>query len=255
MFVAGGGADDFVWAIIWEAIVNHHSAAAVNTIEFPTKQIAERDALERICKSFGLDRRRVAKQDWPVVERLLSYAVETEKMLVEQQARIHYLETLSVTDELTGLLNRRGFNQAVDRTLAAAKRHQEKGLLAYLDLDNFKQINDLLGHDAGDQVLCHVAQVLTKNVRRTDYVARIGGDEFAVLFVRAQQLPTRAHALELRRALARTKLTIRDRSLTINASMGIQAYGPDTKASELLRRADQAMYLDKQHRQQALAVT
>ena len=235
--------------------MNHHSAAAVNTIDFPTGKSARREMVERISHSLGLNRTSIAPKDWPIIERMLAYAVETENTLAEQQARIHYLETLSVTDELTGLLNRRGFNQAVERTLAAAKRHQEKGLLAYLDLDNFKQINDTLGHEAGDVVLQHVAGVLTKNVRRTDYVARIGGDEFAVLFVRAQQLPTRAHAQDLRRKLAKTPVHVADQSVTVDASLGVQAYGPDTKAKELLRRADQAMYLEKQRRRQAFSVT
>ncbi len=235
--------------------MNHHSAAAVNTIAFPTEKVVQNDMVERISRSLGLNKRSIAPKDWTIIERMLAYAVEAENTLAEQQARIHYLETLSVTDELTGLLNRRGFNQAVERTLAAAKRHQEKGLLAYLDLDDFKYINDHFGHEAGDLVLKHVADVLSKNVRRTDYVARIGGDEFAVLFVRAQQLPTRAHAQDLRRKLARTPLQIEDTKVTINASLGVQAYGPDTKATELLRRADQAMYLEKQRRRQALSVT
>ncbi len=234
--------------------MNHHAATAVNTVEFPAKPVLQNDLMERFSRAFGLNRKAISQKDWPAMERMLAYAVETEQVLAEQQARIHYLETLSVTDELTGLLNRRGFNQAVERTLATAKRHQEKGLLAYLDLDDFKRINDTLGHDAGDVVLQHVADVLTSNVRRTDYVARIGGDEFAVLFVRAKQLPTRAHAQDIRRLLAQKPLSWQGHSVSISASMGIQAYGPDTQPSELLRRADQAMYLDKQRHRQAADV-
>lgn len=235
--------------------MNHHSAAAVNTIDFPQTLVEPNRDIRKITQSLGLEAGKIAQKDWSTIQKMLAYAVEAEQRLSEQQARIHYLETLSVTDELTGLLNRRGFNQAVERTLAAAKRHQEKGLLAYLDLDNFKQINDQLGHDAGDDVLIHVAEILTRNVRRTDYIARIGGDEFAVLFVRAQQLPTRAHAQNVRRALNRATVTYQNQEVPIRASMGIQAYGPDTKAVDLLRRADQAMYLEKQRRKQALSVT
>ena len=235
--------------------MTHSSAAAVKAIEFPSDTIAKSDMIEKISHSLGLNRRNIAPKDWPNIQRMLTYAVEAEQVLAEQQARIHYLETLSVTDELTGLLNRRGFNQAVERTLAAAKRHQEKGLLAFLDLDGFKQINDTFGHEAGDEILQHVGQILSGNVRRTDYVARIGGDEFAVLFVRAQQLPTRAHAQNLRRKLAKAPLYFDNQKVSINASLGIQAYGPDTKAKDLLRRADQAMYLEKQRRKQALSVT
>src|SRR3546814_1418393 len=81
---------------------------------------------------------------------------------------------------MTGLLNRRGFGLELSRALARARRQNESGLLVMCDLDNFKAINDTYGHPAGDAILRAVGKALKRNTRESDYVARVGGDEFAV---------------------------------------------------------------------------
>jgi GGDEF domain-containing protein len=122
-------------------------------------------------------------------ERLVDWALaavaDSEKRMAILQARIDYLEGLSMTDELTGLLNRRGFAGQLGRALAAARRSGPHGALLICDLDGFKAVNDQHGHAMGDAVLRHVTQLLMQHVRRTDAVARLGGDEFALLLVGA----------------------------------------------------------------------
>ena len=129
------------------------------------------------------DRRRTAPARLALVEQALGAAEEVESFLAEQSARIAYLENLTLTDELTGLRNRRGFNEQLRRTLAAANRYADQGVLVFCDLDNFKTINGTFGHHVGDYVLKQLAKVIEAEVRETDVVARLGGDEFAVLMI------------------------------------------------------------------------
>jgi diguanylate cyclase (GGDEF)-like protein len=203
---------------------------------------------KEIKKAFAASPKGIGPQERTLIDQVLSFAAQTEQKVAEQDERIHYLESLSETDELTGLWNRRGFNRALERTLANANRYDEHGILAYIDLDDFKQINDELGHAAGDYVLQYVAAILTGNVRQTDYVARLGGDEFGVLFVRANQLPARAHAMELQALLNRASISFKQHVIDVRASVGIQAYGASTDPIDLIRKADQAMYQEKRRR-------
>ena len=188
-----------------------------------------------------------------LLQRAFEMAAITEQTLAEQQDRINYLESLSVTDELTGLLNRRGFLQVLDKVLANARRHHECGMLAFLDLDKFKVVNDTYGHGAGDAVLQEVANLLLNSTRSTDYVARLGGDEFVILFCRAKHMPTRARAIELQTKLNNLIVSHSDARVRVKASMGLQIYGPYSEAEDLLCQADHAMYAEKEKRQSMLA--
>src|SRR3546814_15589789 len=102
-----------------------------------------------------------------LLDALLTAAAEAEQTLALQRARIRYLESLSVTDEMTGLLNRRGFGLELSRALARARRQNESGLLVMFDLDNFKAINDTYGHPAGAAILRPVGKALTPNTPET----------------------------------------------------------------------------------------
>ena len=180
-----------------------------------------------------------------LVNLALAYAASALERVAEQAVRIRELENLSITDPLTGLMNRRGFDAALGRCLANAHRHDETGLVAYLDLDAFKAINDTLGHDAGDAVLKHVADVLRRDVRATDYLARLGGDEFAILFTRAHEAALPAIAKKLKAALAREPMVIGGRTVRIRTSIGLARYDRDSTAETLMSAADHAMYRDK----------
>lgn len=180
-----------------------------------------------------------------LVRQALEYAADTEQYIAELNARIQLLESAVVTDDLTGLLNRRGFDTALRRNLASAARHEETGVLAILDLNGFKAVNDSLGHAAGDEVLRAVGRFLKRNVRATDYAARIGGDEFAILFVRADHARARERARILNRKLGKLTVEWNGKKLPIKASLGLASYDGGTEASELIQRADRAMYSEK----------
>ena len=184
-----------------------------------------------------------------VFQRVFEVAAVAEQTIADQRSRINYLEGLSVTDELTGLFNRRGFGQVLEKVLATSRRHGERGMLAFVDLDRFKDINDTHGHEAGDLVLKRVAEALSGVTRTTDYIARLGGDEFVILFCRAQQMPTRARAMQINELLNNLSIDYNGNTVPIKCSMGLEIYGPYSEADELLRQADYAMYRDKERRQ------
>lgn len=183
-----------------------------------------------------------------LVEHALAQVREARKTILSQQMRIAHLETLSNTDELTGLLNRRGFTDALERAIANARRHDEAGLLAVIDLDGFKPVNDTYGHAAGDALLRHVAATLHGHVRTTDYLARLGGDEFAILMVNADLGPARKRALDMRARLDDAVATVGEKKLKVQASIGLAPYDANIAAEQVLHMADMAMYHDKRRR-------
>jgi diguanylate cyclase (GGDEF)-like protein len=190
-----------------------------------------------------------------LVREALAYAGDAEARILELNARIRQLEMLTQTDELTGLLNRRGFDDVIRRNLSSAARYDETGLLAYIDLNGFKTINDRYGHMTGDAVLRAVGTHLKKNIRTTDYAARLGGDEFAILFVRASHKPARERAKDLVRGISKLEITCKSKKIAITASLGLATYKGDTEAESLIEQADRAMYADKKHGGRAARLT
>lgn len=159
-------------------------------------------------------------------------------------ARVRQLEDEICRDTLTPLFNRRYFEQAVAGSIAHCQRYQSRAVLLFLDVDDLKGINDTFGHAAGDEALRTIAHVLTANVRSTDVVARIGGDEFAVLLEALPDpaLPERLAA----RIVAALAEPVRHAGLTLQlgASVGI-ARQAGCEPAELFARADGALYAAK----------
>jgi diguanylate cyclase (GGDEF)-like protein len=170
---------------------------------------------------------------------------DDRRRLKEMNARLsellHGAEKLARTDALTGLPNRRAFIERLSAELAHAKRNAAPVCIAYLDIDNFKRLNDERGHVEGDQFLKRIAQAIRDTIRGSDVAARLGGDEFAVLFTDAKRASVEPLA---HRLLARTRtLGSRYPGLDVGASVGMAWFesAPDAP-EELLDRADGAMY-------------
>lgn len=190
----------------------------------------------------------VAFENLTIAKNALDTAKAVERHITRLQKRIAELECLADTDELTGLLNRRGFTSELQRTLANASRYEEEGVLIYIDLDGFKPVNDSYGHTAGDEVLKQVARSLKENIRDTDYVGRLGGDEFAVLMTRTtwENGLTRAEIID--HQLNSMIVNWHNRMIAIAASLGLQTYGANDEGLDLIHRADQTMYKTKRMR-------
>lgn len=165
-----------------------------------------------------------------------------------------HLGELALTDELTGLYNRRGFEALAERQLKLERRSGSGLLLFFIDVDGLKQINDTYGHSAGDQVLRRTAETLKKTFRDSDILARLGGDEFAVLAIEASQdceATMRARLYEYLNALNRHNHQYR-----ISLSAGAARFNRHSCDSlgDLMARADRVMYEQKKNRLRPRAV-
>lgn len=187
-----------------------------------------------------------------ILEWALRYAAETEQRLARQLERIAELESLSVTDPMTGLLNRRGFEKQFGLALARSRRYGENGVIAYFDLDNLKEINDRLGHNAGDELVKCCAKTLVKAVRETDTVGRLGGDEFCVLLVNTNWQDGVRRMRTLQWVLDSAGTVHRGEDIPLKVSMGYEPYGPEDTVEDLIHRADMAMYFNKRRKHTGL---
>jgi diguanylate cyclase (GGDEF)-like protein len=173
--------------------------------------------------------------------RSIRYAIERKR----SELRLNYMAQF---DALTGIPNRQYFNDQLTRATARARRDGRKVTLLFLDLDEFKVVNDTLGHDAGDRLLKEVASRIQRSVRTGDVVARLGGDEFAVLLeglTGPLEVETMASSLL---ELVSQPYHIADRQLDITTSIGITMYPNDSADTQmLLKNADIAMYQAKEN--------
>ena len=149
-------------------------------------------------------------------------------------------------DELTGLVNRRGFEQRLARAMESVQSGRGLYALCYLDLDQFKVVNDSCGHAAGDELLCQLAKVLQDKVRGRDTVAPFGGDEFALLLENCSVDEARPIADSLRCAIEEFDFYWTDKLFRVGASIGLVMLRPDTSITEVMRVADSACYMAKE---------
>jgi len=185
---------------------------------------------------------------------LLEFTAGQAGAVIERLALHADLAHAARYDELTGLPNRRLFQDRILSAIARCRRGQSRGALLFIDLDDFKQVNDEHGHVVGDQLLHAIARRITSCVREADTVARIGGDEFVALLENvADQAQAEALAGKIQQVIA-TPLVLAGCSLRPHASIGIALYPEHGEViDQLMRHADQAMYASKAARKAAAA--
>lgn len=178
-------------------------------------------------------------------ERTVAGLVVTLRDVTEQRRLAHELTQRAFHDSLTGLPNRTLLLERIERALLRGRRESSMTCLLFIDLDDFKLVNDTLGHSAGDHLLIAVGDRLSKTLRRTDTAARLGGDEFAVLMEDARApLDAELLAAQVIQTLTRP-FTLADESVTVSASVGVATARDSTDAEELLSHADLALYAAK----------
>jgi diguanylate cyclase (GGDEF)-like protein len=224
----------------------------------PASVITERSELDvlfsRMSELLSLDENQASETgvdseaggETEVALRLALIAMtEAEKWIERQEHRIKELEDLSITDELTRLLNRRGFSMQLQRALAFAARGDSGGSVIMIDLDRFKLVNDTYGHAAGDALLQTVAESLKHRVRETDTIGRLGGDEFAVLMpgISKEIATKRIDALD--RDLNGRTFQWEIAQIPLGASLSLAHYTGTDDEFDVLKRADEAMYRAK----------
>lgn len=170
------------------------------------------------------------------------------------EKEIRRLEKLVYRDELTGLLNRRGFKEEAEKIFESMSAFNRSGVekrsapkfpfsVLFMDLDNFKKINDKYGHDAGDLVLKTAAKTLRRNLRKNDIYGRWGGEEFVVVLPKITKAIAEKVAEKLRREIENLKIRIADgKKLRVTMSIGIVVHHDEINLSEMINKADKVMY-------------
>ena len=180
------------------------------------------------------------------MEKLAGELSLLQRQVDAQAEMIRSLKRDTITDALTGAMNRRGFEIELNKALANAKRHNRLNALVFVDMDNFKHINDTYGHHAGDEALCHVAEILQANIRETDVLARVGGDEFSIILNDVRSVED-AHnrAQILSDFISTSPVQFEDESIFIHASVGTQSFKAEDDMIDVISKADEAMYAAK----------
>jgi diguanylate cyclase (GGDEF)-like protein len=184
---------------------------------------------------------------------LLAEIAQLKRDLARAERQIVELEARVDIDPLLEILNRRGFERELARSIAYVTRYQTVATLMFIDLDGFKSINDCYGHAAGDALLKAVAEALSQNVRASDVVARLGGDEFGLLMWHVDETRANARAVELETVIGDVRALYAQNggepvALSVGASAGIATLGPDADAAGIIGAADKAMYARKKAR-------
>lgn len=179
---------------------------------------------------------------------MLLVAYITTMLSADIQAGFNKLKVISETDELTKLFNLRTFNTLAGKLLRQAERHNRHLALLMLDIDNLKQVNDTLGHEAGNLLLTNVAQCFAAILRGEDLAARYGGDEFVILLIDCDQNHAVQVAERILDEFKSRRPQYRGSDINLRASIGIACYPEQSLTlDDLLAKADKAMYYSKQH--------
>lgn len=206
--------------------------------------INENDEVLGVLNLFRTGKNIFRRQDIELFEKI----AEQIALALDKTLLFEHTKELSITDELTGIFNRRYFNQRYDREIQRSKRYQHSLSVLMLDIDHFKRYNDLSGHIKGDEVLKKIATILEANIRKADILARFGGEEFVILLPEISKNQARKVANKLRRIVEDAEFE-NEQSLPggqITVSLGLAVYPEDSKeAPQLIQYADKALYLAK----------
>jgi diguanylate cyclase (GGDEF)-like protein len=213
---------------------------------FPFKRLKK--PIDPLKERFGLKRRALKREVRAAFDALLVENAELAR-------RVAAAEMLADHDPLTPCVNRRAFLRALRQAMSYAERYRTEGAVLYVDLDGFKALNDRYGHAAGDAVLTQVAQVLCAQVRDSDTVGRLGGDEFGIILNHVSAAEAARKAGALAEAIGGSPATVAGVAHRVAASIGVYAFAGPEDPEIALARADEHMYAAKHARKRAGAMS
>jgi diguanylate cyclase (GGDEF)-like protein len=181
----------------------------------------------------------------PDVDRLVDEISHLRGKVAQLQERVEQLDRLAHQDSLIDLPNRRGFMRELERLIARVGRYGDNAAMLFVDLDGLKMINDTFGHRAGDEALIQVADLLSKGIRRSDVVARIGGDEFGILLENANEERAHETATRLIDLICGSELVHDGDALPLSVAIGVGTINSDDTPETVIARADEEMYRRK----------
>ncbi|HVJ32416.1 MAG TPA: GGDEF domain-containing protein [Terriglobia bacterium] len=213
-----------------------NKASNVNVAEAAAAAPADRVAF------LGLSEGELSPNVRLALQTLLDEVSNLRDELDQTRKRIVHLEQLADEDAMLPISNRRAFVRELTRMISYAERYNSTGSVLYFDVNGMKEINDRYGHAAGDAALAHFARLLVENVRDTDVVGRLGGDEFGVILAQADERQAQEKASALVRIIDRSPFTWQDEQLTLSCAVGIHQFLAQQSAETAITAADANMY-------------
>lgn len=211
----------------------------------PVRPVAKGAPPLDVATIMGVPEAELTPKVRAAIDRLMAEVQSLREDMSRAQRRIEYLEQLADRDPLAPVLNRRAFVRELTRMITFSERYGMPGSVIYFDIDGMKRINDTWSHAAGDAVLKHIAEILIDDVRASDIVGRLGGDEFGVILAQADAAAATAKAKRLAAAIGANPVVWRDQPLDLGISYGIYTFTGGEKVDEALSAADEAMYARK----------
>lgn len=193
----------------------------------------------------GIPAHEVTEKVRTAIMALMSEVDSMRKDLELAHRKISELEKLADQDSLLAIANRRAFVREMTRMISYSQRYGINSSLIYLDMNDLKKINDTLGHKAGDAALSHLANVIVGNLRDSDIVGRLGGDEFGIILPKANEKIANVKAQSLVDAIAKTPMDWQGKKITLKVAFGIHPLMGHESADQALDKADQNMYAHK----------
>jgi diguanylate cyclase (GGDEF)-like protein len=210
-----------------------------------TRRAADRPAAPA-ARKIAPNSAGIAKSELtPALAKVLAENDAMRRELEAARARIVLLERLADEDALAPVANRRAFVRELSRMIAFTRRYGPPSSVVYFDVNGMKQINDTHGHPAGDAALRHVADILCKNVRSSDIVGRLGGDEFGVILTQTNQEQATTKATALAQEIGAAPLRWGETRITVSAAYGVYSFSGSDDAQVAIEAADKAMYRQK----------
>jgi diguanylate cyclase len=233
------------------AAMNQSSSAFESQIEETARQIEQvssPEELKRLIDGVISATHAMAEESAHSREQLRSLQAKvevTEAELIQLHQELDNASALARHDPLTDALNRKGLDEALVREISSMRRKDTPLSVSLLDIDNFKLLNDRLGHDAGDGALVHLADVTRRHIRPSDTLARYGGEEFVILMPDTALAEGVEVITRLQRELTKAIYLSGSEKVLITFSAGVAQVGADESGGDAIRRADKAMYLAK----------
>lgn len=200
---------------------------------------------EDVATVMGIPETELTPKVRKALQQLMAEVYSLRQELEETRQRIGYLEQLADQDSLAPVLNRRAFIRELSRMAAFEERYGAAGAVLYFDVNGLKQINDTLGHAAGDAVLKRICEVLLRDTRASDVVGRLGGDEFGVILAQSGLEPAGVKAARLAAAIAAEEVSWEGEALKVTVAFGAHTLKGGQPADDALQAADKAMYANK----------
>ena len=225
------------------------SAAVAPTAARRVGDAASMPAVSRIADTanvMGIPEAEFTPKVRAAIMSLLAEVDRLRRDLEENRSRIAFLEKLADEDPLAPVANRRAFVSELSRMMSFADRYGTPSSLLFFDIDNMKTINDAFGHVAGDAVIRFVAETLVNNVRETDTVGRLGGDEFGVVLVNTAEPAAHEKGAQLGGAIEQGGFEWQGKPVPLSISFGAFSFAGGLDPSKILDEADRAMYAKKQ---------